>query len=34
SKTTKARSFGTPVIDEAAFMQLLQDVTPAPPTNR
>ncbi|MBI0300986.1 DEDDh family exonuclease, partial [Streptomyces sp. PRKS01-29] len=34
SKTTKARSFGTPIIDEAAFMQLLQDVTPAPPTNR
>ncbi len=34
SKTAKARSFGTPVIDEAAFMQLLQDVTPAPPTNR
>ncbi|GLV73972.1 DEDDh family exonuclease [Streptomyces hygroscopicus] len=34
SKTAKARSFGTPIIDEAAFMQLLQDVTPAPPTNR
>ncbi|AQA11160.1 DEDDh family exonuclease [Streptomyces samsunensis] len=34
SKTTKARSFGTPIIDEAAFMQLLLDVTPAPPTNR
>ncbi|MET9296375.1 DEDDh family exonuclease [Streptomyces sp. NPDC003077] len=30
SKTVKARSFGTPVIDEAAFMQLLQDVAPAP----
>ncbi|QCX75687.1 DNA polymerase III subunit epsilon [Streptomyces sp. YIM 121038] len=29
SKTTKARSFGTPVIDEAAFGQLLQDVAPA-----
>ncbi|MEU5776584.1 DEDDh family exonuclease [Streptomyces venezuelae] len=29
SKTVKARSFGTPVIDEAAFGQLLQDVTPA-----
>ncbi|MFF3766590.1 DEDDh family exonuclease [Streptomyces sp. NPDC001922] len=30
SKTVKARSFGTPVVDEAAFMQLLQDVAPAP----
>lgn len=30
SKTTKARAFGTVVIDEAAFMQLLQDVAPAP----
>lgn len=30
SKTTKARSFGTPVIDEAAFMQLLSHVVPAP----
>ncbi|UGY90657.1 DEDDh family exonuclease [Streptomyces gobiensis] len=30
SKVTKARSFGTPVIDEAAFTQLLQDVAPAP----
>ncbi len=30
SKTAKAASFGTPVIDEAAFMQLLQDVAPAP----
>ncbi|MEU7136957.1 DEDDh family exonuclease [Streptomyces sp. NPDC046261] len=29
SKTTKARSFGTPVIDEAAFIQLLSHVTPA-----
>ncbi|MEV4872983.1 DEDDh family exonuclease [Streptomyces syringium] len=33
SKTTKARSFGTPVIDEAAFMQLLLHVTPAPGTS-
>lgn len=31
SKTTKARSFNTPVIDEPAFMQLLQDVQPAKP---
>jgi len=31
SKLTKARSFGTPVIDEAAFSQLLQDVAPAAP---
>ncbi|MBC3990981.1 DEDDh family exonuclease, partial [Streptomyces sp. AC563] len=30
SKVVKARSFGTPVVDEAAFMQLLQDVAPAP----
>lgn len=30
SKITKARSFGTPVIDEAAFTQLLRDVAPAP----
>jgi DNA polymerase-3 subunit epsilon len=30
SKTVKARSFGTPVIDEGAFTQLLQDVAPAP----
>lgn len=30
SKVAKAGSFGTPVIDEAAFMQLLQDVAPAP----
>ncbi|MFF9482509.1 DEDDh family exonuclease [Streptomyces sp. NPDC014733] len=29
SKTAKARTFGTTVIDEAAFMQLLQDVRPA-----
>ena len=29
SKTVKAASFGTAVIDEAAFMQLLQDVAPA-----
>ena len=31
SKTAKAASFGTVVIDEAAFMQLLQDVEPAAP---
>ncbi|MGW8380544.1 DEDDh family exonuclease [Streptomyces sp. ODS28] len=31
SKVEKARSFGTPVIDEAAFSQLLQDVVPATP---
>ncbi|MEV6318505.1 DEDDh family exonuclease [Streptomyces sp. NPDC051776] len=30
TKTRKADAFGTPVIDEAAFMQLLQDVAPAP----
>lgn len=30
SKLAKARSFGTPVIDEAAFSQLLRDVAPAP----
>ncbi|RCG16709.1 DEDDh family exonuclease [Streptomyces reniochalinae] len=30
SKISKARAFGTPVIDEAAFTQLLQDVAPAP----
>ncbi|MFC0596931.1 DEDDh family exonuclease [Streptomyces palmae] len=30
SKVAKARSFGTPVVDEAAFMQLLQHVRPAP----
>ncbi|NGO69011.1 DEDDh family exonuclease [Streptomyces boncukensis] len=30
SKVVKARTFGTPVIDEAAFSQLLQDVAPAP----
>ncbi|MEO3977030.1 DEDDh family exonuclease [Streptomyces sp. CAU 1734] len=29
SKTVKARTFGTPVIDEAAFTQLLRDVAPA-----
>ncbi|MCZ7413561.1 MULTISPECIES: DEDDh family exonuclease [unclassified Streptomyces] len=29
-KVTRARSFGTPVIDEAAFTQLLRDVAPAP----
>ncbi|UQA96188.1 DEDDh family exonuclease [Streptomyces halobius] len=31
SKAAKARAFGTVVIDEAAFMQLLQDVRPAAP---
>ncbi|WP_301129297.1 DEDDh family exonuclease [Streptomyces cacaoi] len=31
SKLVKARSFGTPVIDEAAFSQLLQDVQEAAP---
>ena len=31
SKVTKARTFGTPVIDEAAFTHLLRDVAPAPP---
>ncbi|NSC20945.1 DEDDh family exonuclease [Streptomyces albus subsp. chlorinus] len=30
SKVLKARAFGTPVIDEGAFTQLLQDVAPAP----
>ncbi|TQK43682.1 DNA polymerase III epsilon subunit [Streptomyces sp. SLBN-118] len=30
SKTVKARSYGTPVVDEAAFTQLLRDVAPAP----
>jgi DNA polymerase III subunit epsilon len=30
SKVTRARSFGTPIIDEAAFTQLLRDVAPAP----
>lgn len=30
SKTVKAKSYGTPVIDEAAFTQLLRDVAPAP----
>ncbi|MER5440036.1 DEDDh family exonuclease [Streptomyces sp. NPDC002790] len=29
SKVVKAKQFGTPVMDEAAFGQLLQDVTPA-----
>lgn len=29
SKVVKARQFGTPVVDEAAFGQLLQDVAPA-----
>ncbi|MEV4440716.1 DEDDh family exonuclease [Streptomyces sp. NPDC049577] len=29
SKTVKARSYSTPVIDEAAFVQLLSHVTPA-----
>ncbi|MFC5722459.1 DEDDh family exonuclease [Streptomyces gamaensis] len=30
SKTSRARSYGTPVIDEAAFVQLLSHVLPAP----
>lgn len=34
SKTVKARSFGTPIVDEAAFTQLLRDVIPAEPTIR
>lgn len=29
SKAAKARTFGTPVVDEAAFIQLLSHVTPA-----
>ncbi|GAA2236331.1 DEDDh family exonuclease [Streptomyces amakusaensis] len=29
SKTVKAKSYGTPVMDEAAFTQLLRDVTPS-----
>ncbi|MER5961629.1 DEDDh family exonuclease [Streptomyces sp. NPDC002057] len=29
SKTVKAKSFGTPVVDEAAYTQLLRDVAPA-----
>ena len=29
SKTVKAKSFGTPVVDEAAFTQLLRDVAAA-----
>ncbi|MBH5334219.1 DEDDh family exonuclease [Streptomyces pactum] len=33
SKVAKARAFGTPVIDEAAFMQLLQHVRPAGTTS-
>ena len=32
SKTVKARAFGTPVIDEAAFTQLLRDVAQASTT--
>lgn len=37
SKNVKAAAYGTPVIDEAAFTQLLRDVAPAtgkPPTGR
>jgi DNA polymerase-3 subunit epsilon len=30
SKAVRARTYGTPVVDEAAFMQLLQNVAPAP----
>ncbi|MEW1659614.1 MULTISPECIES: DEDDh family exonuclease [unclassified Streptomyces] len=33
SKAVKATACGTPVIDEAAFMQLLQDVQPAAPAS-
>ena len=29
SKTVRAKSYGTPVVDEAAFTQLLRDVAPA-----
>ncbi|GAA4670191.1 DEDDh family exonuclease [Streptomyces chumphonensis] len=29
-KVNRARSFGTPILDEAAFTQLLRDVAPAP----
>ncbi|MGC5346662.1 DEDDh family exonuclease [Streptomyces sp. DT24] len=29
SKTVKAKSFGTPILDEGAFAQLLRDVAPA-----
>ncbi|MEU7021441.1 DEDDh family exonuclease [Streptomyces sp. NPDC048717] len=29
SKVVKARSFGTPIVDEAAYTQLLRDVAPA-----
>ncbi|TVL90725.1 DEDDh family exonuclease [Streptomyces sp. SAJ15] len=32
SKVVKARAYGTPVIDEAAFTQLLQHVVPAKPS--
>ncbi|MHB9754572.1 DEDDh family exonuclease [Streptomyces sp. BYX5S] len=32
SKVVKAKQFGTPVVDEAAFGQLLQDVAPADAT--
>jgi DNA polymerase III subunit epsilon len=32
SKLLKAAAYGTPVIDEAAFSQLLRDVAPAPTT--
>ena len=31
SKVVKARQFGTPVVDEAAFGQLLRDAAPASP---
>ncbi|MFD4143626.1 DEDDh family exonuclease [Streptomyces sp. NPDC058572] len=30
SKTVKAAAYGTPVVDEAAFTQLLRDVAPSP----
>lgn len=30
SKTVKAKSFGTPILDESAFTHLLRDVAPAP----
>ncbi len=29
SKTVKAKSFGTPVLEESAFTHLLRDVAPA-----
>jgi DNA polymerase-3 subunit epsilon len=32
SKVVKAAAFGTPVVDEAAFTQLLRDVAPATAT--